>query len=302
MGAPHGGSRPPAIASEGMTMGATVSVATLLASAAGKDAFFDEDANDPNGFTIVDNNTSFHIAGGSGNFVGHSPTDGVFVPADQLNSTFFHFGNEAFDDFMITGASPGSISSFFFVNSSSLPPQIGFDNAINSVNEGSVATYNLTRSFVQMGDTGSSVHVHFNFSDPPTTALAAGPNQNYIASLTALPGTTLVDNGGDDWTVTFAPGAKTAAFTVKTLDDHVIPAANPLLELYLSDPQGAALNTAFDTIDTTILNIDKATVSGATTDAMSGVVHAGQHVHITLTFSDPVNVAGNPTLKMSDGG
>src|SRR6185436_17746448 len=116
-----------------------------------------------------------------------------------------------------------------------LPPQISFNSLTNSVNEGGVVTYNLTRSFVQMGDTGSSVHVHFSTS-PAITALAG---VNYIPQLTALPGTNLINNGGNDWTLTFAPGAKTAAFTVKTLDDHVVPLANPLFELSLSDPTGA---------------------------------------------------------------
>lgn len=278
-------------------MGTTVSLATLLAAASGQDAFFDEDVNDPNGFTISDMNTSFHISGGSGHFVGFAATDGVVVDHDQIASTFFQFGNEAFDDFQITGRSSGSISSFFTVSSNALPPQIGFDHIVNSVKEGSLVTYNLTRSFVGMGDTGSSVEVHFS-TDVTDTAVAG---VNYIPQLTALGATNLVDNGGNDWTLTFAPGVKTAAFTVTTLDDHAVPLANPQFGLFLSDPEGAELAEVADATDTTITNIDRATVDDVTSAPGSGTIHAGQHVNIELTLSDPVTVTGNPTLRMSTG-
>ena len=276
-------------------MSRTVSLSTLLASVSSPDAFFNEDVNDPNGFNIFDLNTTFHNA--SGSFVGHAPTDNIFVASGQASSIFFQFNTEPSDEFQMTGASSGSISSFFTVSSNSLPPQISFDHLVNSGNEGSLVTYTLTRSFVPAGDTGSSVHLHFSTS-PIFTAL---PGVNYNASLTALSGTNFVDNGGNDWSSTFAAGATTAAFTVKTIDDHVIPAANPNFELFLDNPTNATLGTG--TIDTTIINIDQASVTGATTSpAGGGSVHAGQQVTIHLTFSNGVTVTGAPTLKLSDGG
>jgi hypothetical protein len=115
----------------------------------------------------------------------------------------------------------------------SLPPVISFDSGSLEINANAgVATYTLSRSFVPLGDLGSTVHV----STRNGTAVAG---RDYGAI--------------NDKAVIFGPGQTTATFTVPISADAADAEAgiNPDFEIVLSNPVNASIGLG--TADTTIL-------------------------------------------------
>jgi hypothetical protein len=115
----------------------------------------------------------------------------------------------------------------------SLPPVISFDSGSLEINANAgVATYTLSRSFVPLGDLGSTVYV----STRNGTAVAG---RDYGAI--------------NDKAVIFGPGQTTATFTVPISADAADAKAgiNPDFEVVLSNPVNASIGLG--TADTTIL-------------------------------------------------
>jgi hypothetical protein len=112
------------------------------------------------------------------------------------------------------------------------PPSVQFDAAAYSVNEGDgAATITVTL------DTASGLTATVNYATTNGTAIAPG---DYITAT---------------GTLTFAPGATSAAFTVAIVDDALIE-ANEILTVTLSAPNNATLG-APNPVTLTIIDNDR---------------------------------------------
>lgn len=102
-------------------------------------------------------------------------------------------------------------------------------------------------------------------------------------------------------TLTFAPGETTKTVLVPTLDDAVFE-GDETFTVNLSDPVGAAIADGQGVA--TIHDNDPApTILGVTSTTANGTYGVGATINITVSFSEPVTLAGgNLTINLDSGG
>lgn len=168
-----------------------------------------------------------------------------------------------------------------------LLPVISFDSGSLSISEGAgTATYTLSRSFVPLGDTGSTVRV---------TSVNGW----------AVAGQDFGGAGAVDRIVTFGAGQTSATFTVPITNDNLVE-FNENFQLVLSDATDATIGLG--SAQTTIIDNDgtvKATKNGAVLTGQPGPNHfsgsPGQSTIVNYAAS-PAGVTVNLVTGDASGG